>query len=190
MCEDSYRHKGMRRQLVDLLRTKGITDQQVLAAVNQVPRHCFFEKAFLEHAYQDKAFPIGHKQTISQPYTVAFQTMLLGLQPGARILEIGTGSGYQAAILSQMGVTVYTIEYLKPLHEKAKYLLTQLGYNNLKFFHGDGSLGLTKYAPFDGIVVTAGAPTVPKALVSQLKDESRGSISPSRLIMAGQSTSR
>ncbi|EMR01393.1 protein-L-isoaspartate(D-aspartate) O-methyltransferase [Cesiribacter andamanensis] len=167
--EDSYRHKGMRRALGRTLAGKGIRDTRVLDAIMRIPRHFFFERAFLEHAYQDKAFPIGEGQTISQPYTVAFQTELLALQPGDRVLEIGTGSGYQCCVLLEMGVKVYTIEYIKKLHERARAMLSQMGYGGATFVHGDGSRGLPAYAPYDKIIVTAGAPTVPHALLQQLR---------------------
>lgn len=166
--EDSYRHKGMRKALVRKVSSKGISNPAVLAAMERVPRHIFFERAFLEHAYQDKAFPIGHGQTISQPYTVAFQTQLLDPKPEAKVLEVGTGSGYQASILLELGVRLYTIEYQRPLYEKARWMLHELGYKQVSCFCGDGSLGLPAHAPYDGIIVTAGAPTVPKALISQL----------------------
>lgn len=166
--EDSYRAKGLRRQLIKELRTKGIENEAVLAAMEKIPRHFFFDSIFMEHAYEDKAFPIGQGQTISQPYTVAFQTCLLPLQKGSKILEIGTGSGYQAAILKELGLTVYTIEYNEVLFHKTKAFLPRLGYGP-HFFLGDGSKGLSKYAPYDGIIVTAGAPTVPSSLIKQLK---------------------
>jgi len=153
--------------LVRTVKSKGINDEAVLAALRKVPRHFFFDKAFLEHAYQDKAFPIGEGQTISQPYTVAFQTQLLGIKEGDKVLEIGTGSGYQCCILLELGAKVYTIEFIKPLFQKTRKMLPKMGYNPF-FFHGDGSRGLPKLAPFDKILVTAGAPSVPKALVSQL----------------------
>lgn len=168
MLEDSYRHKGMRRNLVKTLIDKGIRDERVLKAIGTVPRHYFFEKAFLEHAYQDKAFPIGEGQTISQPYTVAFQTQLLNLKPNDKVLEIGTGSGYQCCILLEIGVKVYTIEFNKKLYQQAKTFLQQLGYN-AHFHLGDGSQGWPTFAPYDKIIVTAGAPSVPDALVQQLK---------------------
>lgn len=167
--EDSYKHKGMRRSLVRILTEKGIRDPRVLDAIMRIPRHFFFEKAFLEHAYQDKAFPIGEGQTISQPYTVAFQTELLALQPGDKVLEIGTGSGYQCCVLLEMGVKVYTIEYIQKLHERSRAMLSQMGYKGATFIHGDGSRGLPTHAPFDKIIVTAGAPTVPTALLQQLR---------------------
>ncbi|MEO1051266.1 MAG: protein-L-isoaspartate(D-aspartate) O-methyltransferase [Bacteroidota bacterium] len=168
MLEDSYRHKGMRKALVKTLRTKGISDQKVLEAIGKVPRHYFFDKAFLEHAYQDKAFPIGEKQTISQPYTVAFQSEKLHVSPNDKVLEIGTGSGYQACVLLELGVKVYTIEYNKKLHDKVKRFLPSMGYKP-RFFHGDGTKGLPAFAPFDRIIVTAGAPSIPPSLVTQLK---------------------
>ncbi len=166
--EDSYRHKGMRRQLVKVLQSKGIKDQRILDIIGKVPRHFFFENALVEHAYEDKAFPIGAGQTISQPYTVAFQTELLDIKPGDKILEIGTGSGYQAIVLVEMGADVYTIEYQKTLYDRTKVFLPQMGYKP-HFFYGDGSKGLSRFAPYDKIIVTAGAPTVPDALVDQLK---------------------
>ena len=165
--EDSYRHKGMRRQLVKILQTKGIADQRILNIIGKIPRHFFFENALVEHAYEDKAFPIGAGQTISQPYTVAFQTELLGIKPGDKILEIGTGSGYQAMVLVDMGADLYTIEYQKELYERTRAFLPTMGYNP-HFCFGDGSKGLSKFAPFDKIIVTAGAPTVPDALIDQL----------------------
>jgi protein-L-isoaspartate(D-aspartate) O-methyltransferase len=167
--QDSYRHKGMRKRLVDDLRRRGIVDEDVLAAINAVPRHLFLEKAFEEHAYDDKPFPIGFQQTISQPYTVAYQTALLEVHPGDRILEIGTGSGYQAAVLAVMGARVYTIERQEGLYLKTKVLLAQLGYNKVRCFFGDGTQGLNDFAPYDKIIVTAGAPVVPEALKRQLR---------------------
>jgi len=166
--EDSYKHQGMRRKLIQKLRDKGIQDQGVLSAMAKIPRHVFFENAFLEHAYQDKAFPIGHGQTISQPYTVAFQSELLNIGPGDKVLEIGTGSGYQACVLCELGAKVYTIEYQKDLYERTRKFLPEMGYQP-HFFAGDGSKGLPSYAPFDKIIVTAGAPSVPSALIKQLK---------------------
>ncbi|MFY0592203.1 protein-L-isoaspartate(D-aspartate) O-methyltransferase [Roseivirga sp.] len=165
--EDSYRHKGMRRQLVKVLQEKGITDRKILEVIGKIPRHFFFENALVEHAYEDKAFPIGAGQTISQPYTVAFQTELLGIRPGNKILEIGTGSGYQAMVLVDMGADLYTIEYQKLLYERTKAFLPKMGYKP-NFFYGDGSKGLSRFAPYDKIIVTAGAPTVPDALIDQL----------------------
>ena len=170
--EDSYKHKGLRKKLVEILKSKGIEDEKVLAAINNVPRHVFIENVFLEHAYEDKAFPIGVGQTISQPYTVAFQTQLLKIEKGDKVLEIGTGSGYQTCILLEMGAKVYTIERQKSLFEKTKTVLPKLGYNP-KFFYGDGYKGLPAYAPFDKILVTAGAPYIPEALIEQLKSGGR-----------------
>lgn len=169
MMEDSYRHKGMRKSLVKLIKEKGIKDERVLQAIGKIPRHFFFEKAFVEHAYQDKAFPIGEGQTISQPYTVAFQTELLEIKPGDVVLEIGTGSGYQACVLIEMGAKVFTIEYNKILFEKTREFLPKMGYSP-RFFCGDGSKGLPPFAPYDKIIVTAGAPLVPKSLIEQLKE--------------------
>ncbi len=166
--EDSYKAKGLRRQLVKEIERKGIKSEAVLSAIGKMPRHAFFDSIFLEHAYEDKAFPIGEKQTISQPYTVAFQTELLNVSKGDKILEIGTGSGYQAAILLELGAEVFTIEYNKKLFQKTIAFLPKLGYRP-NFFRGDGSQGLSKHAPYDSIVVTAGAPNVPDALIKQLK---------------------
>ncbi len=165
--EDSYRHKGLRKMLVQEVKRKGITDERVLKAMAKIPRHFFFDDAFLEHAYEDKAFPIGHGQTISQPYTVAFQTQLLRVKPGDKILEIGTGSGYQASILLELGAEVHTIEYNKYLFQETAHFLPKMGYKP-HFYYGDGSKGVPAAAPYQGIVVTAGAPNVPQALVQQL----------------------
>lgn len=169
MLEDNYKQRGLRNKLVKILEIKGIKDERVLAAIGKVPRHFFFENALLEHAYQDKAFPIGEGQTISQPYTVAFQTQALELKPGEKVLEIGTGSGYQACILLEMGVTVYTIEYNKVLYDRTREFLPAMGYRPF-FIYGDGSKGLPSKAPFNKIIVTAGAPVVPQALIDQLAD--------------------
>ncbi|MBK6265086.1 protein-L-isoaspartate(D-aspartate) O-methyltransferase [Marivirga sp. S37H4] len=169
MIEDNYKHQGMRRGLVRKLREKGIYDERVLDAIGKIPRHVFFDQAFLEHAYQDKAFPIGHGQTISQPYTVAFQTQLLELKPTDRVLEIGTGSGYQACVLLALGAKVYTIEYQKMLYERTRVFLPDLGYKP-HFFYGDGSKGLPAHGPYNKIIVTAGAPTVPTELLNQLTE--------------------
>ena len=166
--KDSYKAKGLRRQLVKEIERKGIKSEAVLSAIGKMPRHVFFDSIFLEHAYEDKAFPIGEKQTISQPYTVAFQTELLNVSKGDKILEIGTGSGYQAAILLELGAEVFTIEYNQKLFQKTIDFLPKLGYNP-HFFQGDGSLGLPKHAPYDSIVVTAGAPNIPETLIKQLK---------------------
>ena len=167
MSNDTYKHKGQRKQLVKKLEEKGIQDGKVLAAIGKVPRHYFFEPAFEEHAYQDKAFPIGEGQTISQPYTVAIQTILLDIKKNNKVLEIGTGSGYQCCVLLELGAQVYTIEYNKNLYKKVSAFLPQMGYS-AHFFCGDGTLGLPSYAPFDRIIVTAGAPKLPDALLSQL----------------------
>jgi len=166
--KDDYKHRGLRKSLVKLVAKKGISDSRVLDAIGKVPRHYFFEPAFLEHAYQDKAFPIGEGQTISQPYTVAFQTQLLNLKAGDKVLEIGTGSGYQACVLLEIGAKVFSIEYNKNLHDISRKKLALMGYK-AKFKHGDGSLGWPSMAPFDKIIVTAGAPTIPKQLIDQLK---------------------
>lgn len=169
MLEDNYKQRGLRNKLVKILQNKGIKDPNVLQAIGKVPRHVFFDNALLEHAYQDKAFPIGEGQTISQPYTVAFQTEKLEIKPGDKVLEIGTGSGYQACILLELGAKVYTIEYNKKLYETAKSFLPKLGYKPY-FFYGDGSKGISAKAPFDKIIVTAGAPVVPDALINQLAE--------------------
>lgn len=169
MLEDNYKQRGLRNKLVKKLREKGISDENVLRAIGAVPRHFFFENALLEHAYQDKAFPIGEGQTISQPYTVAFQTEKLEIKPGDKVLEIGTGSGYQACILLEMGAKVYTIEYNRNLYENTRSFLPSIGYSPY-FFYGDGSKGLPAKAPFDKILVTAGAPVVPTALTDQLNE--------------------
>ena len=167
--KDDYKHKGMRRKLVQVVKSKGIHNEQVLAAIGKIPRHFFLQdSALLEHAYQDKAFPIGEGQTISQPYTVAFQSELLDIKKGDKVLEIGTGSGYQAIVLMELGAEVYTIEYQRKLYEKTRDFLPKMGYR-AHFFYGDGSLGMPRFAPFDKIIVTAGAPTVPNALIDQLK---------------------
>lgn len=167
--QDTFKHKGMRNQLAKLLIAKGITDNAVLNAVRSVPRHLFLESSFEAHAYQDKAFPIGAEQTISQPYTVAYQTQLLEIKPQHKILEIGTGSGYQTAILLSCGVKVFTIERQLELFKKTSLFFKKMGYRPKKVIFGDGYKGLPEEAPFDGIIVTAGAPEVPKALLSQLK---------------------
>lgn len=166
--EDTYLHKGKRKALVALLREKGIKSERVLDAINQLPRHFFFDSALISHAYEDKAFPIGEGQTISQPYTVAFQTELLDIHHGDKVLEIGTGSGYQGSILHLLGAQVFTIEYQKKLYDGTKRFLSRLGIE-MNLFYGDGSEGLPAYAPYDKILVTAGAPVVPNALLKQLK---------------------
>lgn len=154
--------------MVNEIKAKGIKSEAVLEAIGKVPRHFFFESVFDNHAYEDKAFPIGEGQTISQPYTVAFQTELLQVKPNDKILEIGTGSGYQATILLELGAQVYTIEYQEKLFVRTKEFLPKMGYQ-AHFFHGDGSRGIPEKAPYDGIIVTAGAPTIPEELISQLK---------------------
>ena len=169
---DSYLHKGLRKKLVDEIRQKGITDERVLEAINKVPRHEFMDSGFIKFAYRDQAFPIRAGQTISQPYTVAFQTQLLDVYPMARVLEVGTGSGYQAAVLAEMGAKVYTIERQKELYQLSRSLLTALHYR-IDFFYGDGYLGLPTYGPFDRILITAAAPRVPDALLDQLKQGGR-----------------
>lgn len=169
MFEDNYKQRGLRNKLVKILQKKGISDPRILAAIGKVPRHLFFDNALLEHAYQDKAFPIGEGQTISQPYTVAFQTEKLEVRPGDKVLEIGTGSGYQACILLELGARVYTIEYNRKLYDLARSFLPRIGYRPA-FFFGDGSKGLPSQAPFDRILVTAGAPVIPSALTDQLSD--------------------
>lgn len=166
---DTYRHQGLRKKLIELLREKGITDEKVLSAMQQVPRHLFLDDAFLAFAYDDTAFKIGEGQTISQPYTVAYQTMLLEVKPHHTILEIGTGSGYQAAVLANLADKVFTIERHKILMEKARNLLKSLGYNNIRCFFGDGFQGVPAFAPYDGIIITAAAPEIPEALVAQMK---------------------
>lgn len=166
--EDTYKHKGLRKQLVQEIAGKGITSKAVLDAIHKIPRHYFFDKIFDTHAYEDKAFPIEAGQTISQPYTVAFQTQLLEVKPGDKILEIGTGSGYQACVLLELGANVYTIEYQKKLYQKAIRFLPRIGYQP-HMYQGDGSKGMHRFAPYDGIIVTAGAPTVPDELIQQLK---------------------
>ena len=166
--EDNYRHKGLRQQLVELLRTKGITDEAVLSAINEVPRHIFLDSSFVELAYQDKAFPIGSGQTISQPHTVAFQTQLLQVKKGMKVLEIGTGSGYQACVLAAMGAKVFSIERQRNLYFHTKEILDQLPYR-VKAFLGDGFEGLPSYEPFDRVIITAGAPIIPPKLIDQMK---------------------
>ncbi len=167
--EDSYRHKGLRKKLVDILKEKGITDNNVLEAIKNIPRHFFLDSAFDEIAYEDRAFPISDGQTISQPYTVAYQTQLLQVKSTDKILEIGTGSIYQASVLAEMGAKVFTIERQKNLFEKTKQFIFKSKYTNLKFFYGDGFEGLPTFAPFDKIIITAAAPFVPPKLIAQLK---------------------
>ncbi len=165
---DSPKHEGMRYRLVEQLRQKGIQDGATLAAIGVVPRHLFLDSGFLDHAYEDKAFPIAADQTISQPYTVAFQTELLQCHAGSKVLEIGTGSGYQTAVLCHMGIDVYSIERQQTLFKKTSLFLPKLGFHAKKLIFGDGYKGFPSAAPFDGIIVTAGAPEVPKALLTQL----------------------
>ncbi len=167
--QDSFIHKGKRKQLLDKLRQKGISDEQVLDAMDQVPRHLFMDSSFLDHAYSDKAFPIAADQTISQPFTVAKQTELLQCAAGQKILEIGTGSGYQSAVLVALGVQLYTIERQNELFKKSSLLLKKMGFNPKKLIFGDGYKGYPEQAPYDGIIVTAGAPFVPMPLLAQLK---------------------
>lgn len=167
--KDTLKHRGKRNQLVDLIVSKGIKNPEVLAAIRTVPRHLFMDSGFEDHAYQDKAFPIASGQTISQPYTVAYQTELLEIKPGDKILEIGTGSGYQTAVLLQLKAKVYTIERQLNLFKKTKLFFDRMGFRPKRFVFGDGYKGMPEEAPFDGILVTAGAPRIPKALLSQLK---------------------
>lgn len=167
--EDSYRHKGLRKKLVDIVRGKGIQNEKVLEAINKIPRHFFLDSAFDEVAYEDKAFPIAVQQTISQPYTVAYQTQLLEIKPFLRVLEIGTGSAYQASVLAELGAQVFTIERQKALFELNKKFEYLKKYPNIKFFYGDGFEGLPTYAPFDRVIVTAAAPIVPPKLIQQMK---------------------
>lgn len=167
--EDTYRHKGMRKKLIDSIREKGITNEEVLEAMNRLPRHFFLDKALEKIAYQDRAFPIGEGQTISQPYTVAYQTQLLEVKPFDKILEIGTGSGYQAMVLAELGAQVFTIERQKKLYDEGKNFFLRQSYPSVKYFYGDGFEGLPTYAPFDKILITAAAPFLPPKLIDQLK---------------------
>lgn len=167
--DDSYLHKGLRRQLVEIIRQKGITDERVLEAIGQLPRHFFMDSAFDKIAYEDRAFPIGEGQTISQPYTVAYQSQLLEITPFEKVLEIGTGSAYQACVLAEMGAQVFTIERQKKLFDTNKQFGYLKKYPSLKFFYGDGYEGLPTYGPFDKVIVTAAAPFIPPKLVAQLK---------------------
>ncbi len=167
--KDTHKHRGMRNKLAETLSAKGIQDTKVLDAIKTIPRHLFLDSSFEDHAYQDKAFPIGAEQTISQPYTVAFQTELLQVKPNHTILEIGTGSGYQTAVLLHLRAKVYTIERQQELFKKTKLFFSKMHYRPKKVIFGDGYKGLPEQAPFDGIIVTAGAPEVPKPLMSQLK---------------------
>lgn len=167
--EDSYLHKGMRKKLVDGIREKGITDEHVLEAIMNVPRHFFLDSAFEKHAYEDRAFPIGEEQTISQPYTVAYQSQLLEIKPFDKVLEVGTGSAYQACILAELKAKVFSIERQKKLFEKNKQFKFLSKYPSLRMFFGDGFEGLPTYAPFDKIIITAAAPFIPEKLIAQLK---------------------
>lgn len=167
--EDTYRHKGLRKKLVETVRGKGITDDKVLAALDRIPRHFFLDSAFDEVAYEDKAFPILEKQTISQPYTVAYQTQLLEIKTFDKVLEIGTGSAYQASVLAELGAQVFTIERQKKLFEYNKGFSYIKKYPNIKFFYGDGYEGLPTFAPFDKVLITAAAPEIPQKLIEQLK---------------------
>lgn len=167
--KDTLAHQGMRKKLVQILERKGIRDKKVLEAIGRIPRHLFMDSSFIDHAYVDKAFPIAAEQTISQPYTVARQTELLEVGRGDKILEIGTGSGYQAAVLLEIGATLYTIERQNELFKKTNLFLPKLGYRPKKMIFGDGYLGYEEEAPYDGIIVTAGAPFVPNPLLAQLK---------------------
>lgn len=167
--EDNYKHKGLRKKLVDLLREKGITDENVLNAINNIPRHFFLDSAFDQIAYEDRAFPIEAGQTISQPYTVAYQTQLLQVRPSEKVLEIGTGSVYQATVLAELGCRVFTIERQKKLYDKHKQYIFRTKYPNIKFFYGDGFEGLPSFAPFDKVIITAAAPFIPPKLIDQMK---------------------
>ncbi len=167
--EDNYRHKGLRRQLVQQLREKGITDEKVLSAIDAIPRHFFLDPAFEKQAYEDRAFPITAGQTISHPFTVAYQTQLLDLKKFDKVLEIGTGSAYQACVLAELGVTLYTIERQRALYDYVGKFFFLNKYLNIKRFYGDGFEGLPTYAPFDKVLITCGAPFVPPKLVEQLK---------------------
>jgi protein-L-isoaspartate(D-aspartate) O-methyltransferase len=167
--EDSYRQKGLRKKQIDSIRDKGITDENVLDAMMKIPRHFFMDTALEHIAYQDRAFPIGEGQTISQPYTVAYQTQLLQVSPHEKILEIGTGSAYQAMVLAEMGASVFTIERQRKLFEISKKFILRKRYPGIKYFYGDGFEGLPTYAPFDKIIITAAAPIIPPKLIEQLK---------------------
>lgn len=167
--KDTSKHQGLRNQLAIVLEQKGISDQRVLKVIRKIPRHLFIDSSFEDHAYQDKAFPIAAEQTISQPYTVAFQSQSLQVSENHKVLEIGTGSGYQTAVLLELGAEVYSIERQHELFKKTSLFLPKLGYKPKKFIFGDGYIGYQEKAPFDRIIVTAGAPYVPKPLLSQLK---------------------
>ena len=171
--QDTYRHRGLRRKLIRSLRKKGISDERVLQAMERIPRHLFLDRAFEEWAYRDVPFPIGNDQTISQPFTVAYQTELLQIQPKDRVLEIGTGSGYQACVLAEMGVKVYTVERVQALFERTHHLLERLGYQRIRTFLRDGHDGLPRFAPYNAILVTAAADDVPSTLLKQLASGGR-----------------
>jgi protein-L-isoaspartate(D-aspartate) O-methyltransferase len=167
--EDTYRHKGLRKKLVDIIRSKGITDEAVITAIEKIPRHYFLDSAFDEVAYEDRAFPIGEGQTISQPYTVAYQSQLLELKKFDKVLEIGTGSAYQAVVLAELGAQVYSIERQKKLFEANKKFELLKKFPSIKLFYGDGFEGLPTYGPFDKVIITAAAPEIPQKLIEQLK---------------------
>ena len=169
---DTYRHKGLRQKLVNELRVKGIQDEPILEAIGKIPRHHFMDSGFIQFSYKDQAFPIAAGQTISQPYTVAFQTQLLKLESGMKILEVGTGSGFQTAVLIELGLKVFTIERQRELYLLAQKKLRELNYEPMCFY-GDGYEGLPSYGPFDRILITAGAPVIPEKLLTQLKDGGR-----------------
>jgi protein-L-isoaspartate(D-aspartate) O-methyltransferase len=169
VLSDSYRHKGLRKQLVDVIRNKGISDERVLQAILEIPRHYFIDSAFDQIAYEDRAFPIAEGQTISQPYTVAYQTQLLEVKSHEKVLEVGTGSGYQAAVLALMGAQIYSIERQKQLYDHNKEFAYLRNFPSIRYFYGDGYQGLPTYAPFDKIIVTAAAPAIPDKLLEQLK---------------------
>lgn len=171
--QDTYRHRGLRKKLVELLQEKGITSKGVLDAINKVPRHFFLDNAFMESAYLDQAFQIGEEQTITQPYTVAYQSQLLDIHKGDKVLEVGTGSGYQACILAELGAKVFSIERNKKLKDRAVVLLDQMGYATVKIFFGDGLKGLPKYAPFNKIIITAAANEIPTKLIEQLSSNGK-----------------
>lgn len=167
--KDTYKHQGRRRHLVELLKDKGIQDEKVLKAINAIPRHWFLDSSFEDHAYQDKAFPIGAGQTISQPYTVAFQSELLKIKPGQKVLEVGTGCGYQTSVLCELGAKVYGIERQSELYHRTRLFLEKIGYYPQHLTFGDGYKGLPRFAPYDRIIVTCGAPILPIALLNQLR---------------------
>jgi protein-L-isoaspartate(D-aspartate) O-methyltransferase len=167
--KDDFKQQGRRKQLIETVKEKGVSDEKVLTGLNKIPRHLFMDSSFEDHAYQDKAFPIAAGQTISQPFTVAFQTQLLEVKPGDKILEVGTGSGYQTALLCELKAKVYSIERQLELYKKTKLFLDKIGYRPKHLAYGDGYKGIPSYAPFDKIIVTAGAPEIPKKLLAQLK---------------------